>query len=154
MDNGWIPKDPRSSEGVCNAAGYVSPFDGTYQPYQTGGKGAGTIAPTFTAAYGQWPPTSLNGVDNIRYAPTYTSSGAMPTLPPPVYTAKNGTQINGGDGWYDAADTAQAVVNITGCRYPDPWAQTVIPEPTTICGGGGNDRRAPMPMRTEPPVAR
>lgn len=130
------------------------PFDGTFSAYQTGGKGAGTIAPTFVAEFGDWPPASLSGVDDVAYAPTYTATGAVPTLPPPVYTLKNGTQVNGGNGWYNAADTAGAPVNITGCKYPDPWAQSVIPEPTTICGdgGGGDRRRAPMPMRTEPPV--
>lgn len=156
LDQGWIPKDPRSSVGTCKAAGINDPFDGTYQPYQTGGKGAGTIAPSFVSAYSKWPPASLSGVDDIAYAPTYTATGPVPTLPPPVYTLRNGTRVSGGSGWYDAADTAGAPVNVTGCRYPDPWAQSSIPEPTSICGGsrGGDRRRAPMPMRTEPPIAR
>lgn len=154
LNQGWIPKDPRSSVGTCAKAGVSDPFDGTYSAYQTGGKGAGTIAPTFVSAYNEWPPASLSGVDDIAYAPTYTATGAVPTLSPPVYTLKNGTQLSGGSGWFDGADTAGAPVNITGCKYPDPWATTVIPEPTTTCGDGSDRRRAPMPMRTEPPVAR
>lgn len=150
LQQGWIPKDPRSSVGAC---GDSDPFDGTFPAYATGGKSAGTVTATFREEFSAWPPASLSGVDDIAYAPTYTATGAMPTLSAPVFTMLNGSTVSGGSGWFDSSDNSAAPVNITGCKYPDPWAQTVIPEPTTTCGGGkGARRRAPMPMRTEPPA--
>lgn len=152
LQEGWMPKDPRSSVGTCRKAGVNQPFDGTFSAYQTGGKGAGTVAATFVAEFGDWPPASISGAD-AAFVPTYTATGAVPTLSPPVYTLRNGTQVNGGSGWFNNADTGGAPVNITGCKYPDPWAQTDIPQPTATCGGDNSARRrAPLPMITAPPA--
>ena len=153
LQEGWMPKDPRSSIGYCNNAGVNSPWTPPLKSWQTGGNGAGTVDPTFVASYGAWPPASLSGVENVQYAPTYTATGAVPTLPPPVYTMRNGSTISGGSGWLNQADNAGAPVNISGCIYPDPWAQTTIPLPTTTCGGNGSRRRAPLAQRTQYPAA-
>lgn len=151
LQQGWIPLDPRSSIGTC---GDANPFEGPLAPSATGGKGAGTIAPTFVASFNAWPPASLSGVDNIAYAPTYTATGTpVPTLPPPTYTMRNGSTISGGDGWFNKNDIAGAPVNISGCTYPDAWAQTIIPQPSTSCGGNGQRRRAPVPMQTAAPLS-
>jgi hypothetical protein len=153
LQEGWIPTDPRTSEGVCNAAGINRPFEGPLRPSQTGGQGAGTIAPTFLASYGEWPPASLANINatDMFFLPTYTPTGTVPRLPPPTYTLKSGGTTVGGNGWYDSADTAGAPVNISGCTYPDAWAETTLPIPTTTCGPTAR-RRAPFPYATLPPV--
>jgi len=154
LQQGWIPKDPRSSIGYCNNVGINAPWNPPFKPWQTGGAGAGTVDPDFVSSFGAWPPQSLSGVDNVNFAPTYTATGPIPTLPPPVYTLRNGSTISGGSGWFDKADNAGAPVNISGCTYPDPYAQTPIPLPTTTCGGKAGRRGAPpLPRRTQPPAA-
>ena len=154
LQQGWIPKNPRSSIGYCNNAGINAPWNPPFKPWQTGGAGAGTVDPAFVSSFGAWPPQSLSGVDNVNFAPTYTATGPIPTLPPPVYTLRNGSTISGGSGWFDKADNAGAPVNISGCTYPDPYAQTPIPLPTTTCGGKAGRRGAPpLPRRTQPPAA-
>ncbi|KAF8322656.1 glycoside hydrolase [Clavulina sp. PMI_390] len=151
LQEGWMPADPRDSVGTC---GNSDPWDGTYPgAYVTGGKGAGTVAATFVSQYSDWPPQSLTSVDDVAYAPTYTPTGAIPTLTPPTYTMGDGSTTTGGNGWFNSADTASLMVNISGCSYPDAWAQTQIPLPSTTCGGSAN-KRAPAPMMTPPPVAR
>ncbi|KAF8322657.1 glycoside hydrolase [Clavulina sp. PMI_390] len=154
LEQGWIPQDPRVSQGACAAVGISDPWNGTYLgPYNTGGPGAGTINATFVQLYSAWPPSSLSGVSDVAYAPTYTPTGPIPTLPPPAYTLMNGSVLTGGSGWFNRADTAKAMVNVSGCTYPDPWAQTGIPLPTTTCGRGNSKRkRYPEPVMTAPPV--
>ena len=153
LQEGWMPKDPRSAMGFCRNASVYSPWTPPYKPWQTGGSGAGTVDPTFVSSFNAWPPASLSGVSDVAYAPTYTATGAVPTLPPPVYTMRNGSTISGGNGWFDKADNAGAPVNVSGCTYPDAWAQTTIPLPATTCGQTGARRRAPIPQRTQPPAA-
>ncbi|KAF7982868.1 hypothetical protein HWV62_25096 [Athelia sp. TMB] len=112
LEYGWIPKDPRQSLLQCaQLAAFDSPFDGQYQPWQTGGSGAGVIAPTFISQYGQWPPTITGGFSAAEAAsllPMYTSTGTVATLPPPTLTASASRSISVGDGW---ADPTQRLVS-------------------------------------------
>ncbi|KAK7030955.1 hypothetical protein VNI00_013902 [Paramarasmius palmivorus] len=131
-ENGWMPTDPRESNGYCAALGVNEPFDGTYQPWMTGGAGAGTIAATATAGL-EWPPTSINGIPagSMAFAPTYTPTAPIHTLPGPSVT-KGATSV---DGWFDSADTTGAPTTIAGCTYPDGWNAQDAALPATQCGG-------------------
>ena len=119
LDNGWLPKDPRDSQGKCAALGVTpaQPFSGSYLPWQTGGDGAGSIPPSVTASY-PWPPVSIVGGGAPSIMPQYTPTGSITTLPPPTFTPSNPNV----DGWYNTGDTAPAPTPIPGCAYPSAWA--------------------------------
>ncbi|KAF7981414.1 hypothetical protein HWV62_33395 [Athelia sp. TMB] len=138
LEYGWIPKDPRQSLLQCaQLAAFGSPFDGQYQPWQTGGSGAGVIAPTFISQYGQWPPTITGGFSAAEAAsllPMYTSTGTVATLPPPTLTASASRSISVGDGWADRSDTAAGVTVIAGCAYPNAWSAVSVSVPTACPG--------------------
>ncbi|KAK0212093.1 glycoside hydrolase family 5 protein [Desarmillaria ectypa] len=134
LENGWMPKDPRTAFGRCDAIGGAPnvPFDGTYQSWMTGGAGAGTISATVP-----WPPASLNGADAaVTLLPSYTSTGSVSTLSPPTLTAKATRSADVGNGWYDASDTGAAPTPIAGCTYPNAWDANNVAIPA-VCGGGG-----------------
>ncbi|KAI8984881.1 glycoside hydrolase [Trametes punicea] len=135
LENGWIPTDPREALGLCESLGYAQnvPWNGDYQPWQTGGAGAGTIAATAVASFSQYPPPEISNVsgEDPAQLPVYTPTSAVPTLPPPTYSAAT---VTGGDGWADPADTSLAAVQIAGCAYPNAWG----PQPgstAAVCGG-------------------
>ena len=130
-----MPLDPRTAVGTCAALGVSGPiFDGTFQPWQTGGVGAGTIAATATAA-DPWPPTSISNVDApCSLLPSYTPTGTIVSLPPPTLTASMTASVNVGSGWFDAQDTASAPTPIAGCSYPNAWDAVGAAVPTG-CGG-------------------
>jgi glucan 1,3-beta-glucosidase len=135
LEQGYIPTDPRQAAGVCSALGVpFGTFDGPYQPWQTGGPGAGTIAPSATRLYGDWPPTSISGFldDEVRFLPTYTPTGVVVTLPTATFTA-TASDVHQGNGWFDPDDTALAPTPIAGCSYPDPWEAEFAPLPLTVC---------------------
>ncbi|KAL6304109.1 glycoside hydrolase [Sparassis latifolia] len=124
LENGWIPADPRDAIGMCESLNIAQnqPFTG-YQSWQTGGAGAGTIAPTAVASLSQYPPpaiSNVNGADPLLL-PFYTATSAVPTLPVPTYS---GATASASDGWADPADTSLAMVQISGCSYPDAWSVT------------------------------
>ncbi|KAF9030010.1 glycoside hydrolase [Hymenopellis radicata] len=102
----------RQGEGQCG--GGLLEFDGRYEPYMTGGAGAGTI--TAAAAGTPFPPAQINGVD-VPVTGFLTSTGSVHTLPGPLAT---GTKL--------------APTPIPGCAYPDPW-NAVDAEIPTECGG-------------------
>ncbi|KAF7307895.1 Glycoside hydrolase family 5 protein [Mycena kentingensis (nom. inval.)] len=147
LDNDWMPKDPRDSKGACAARGAAEPsFSGTYSSWQTGGAGAGTLAATDLAQFGVWPPTTVSHVEQSvmtalrTYTPTAkvtTLSYATPTLGTGVTAAEvTATPTVGlGDGWKDAADTAQAMTAVAGCVYPDAWGALTLVAPETACTG-------------------
>ena len=149
LDNGWMPKDPRTAQGTCAKLGAgVATFDGTYSAWQTGGAGAGTFSAGATAQF-VWPPTSIAGhVGNAALLPTYTSTGTVHTLPPLTLTAAGAT-VTGGNGWADAQDTASAVVTVAGCTYPDPWNAVDAAVPAA-CKGAAKRTAAPEPLITPP----
>lgn len=118
---------------MCAKLGVTGPqFDGNFLPWQTGGAGAGTIAPTSVAQFSQWPPTSIAGVPTgqVPLIPSYTASRAPVTLPPPSQTAS----VSQGNGWFDAQDTQQFVTAVSGCTYPDAWNAQDSPVPAVACG--------------------
>ncbi|EJF57265.1 glycoside hydrolase [Dichomitus squalens LYAD-421 SS1] len=121
LENGWMPTDPRQALGKCASLGVApAPFDGTFQSWQTGGAGAGTIAPSATADL-VWPPASITSVPagSVTALPQYTATGTLSTLPPPTFSASVTASV--GNGWFDGADNAPAVTAISGCTYPDAW---------------------------------
>ena len=123
LENGWIPTDPRKSQGKCAALGVsAGNFSGTYLPWQTGGDGAGNLPATATASY-PWPPVTISTGGPPSVLPQYTPAGSISTLPPPTFTA---TKVNI-NGWYDSGDTMPAPTPVSGCSYPNAWAS-----PTTI----------------------
>lgn len=136
LEGGWIPTDPRTAEGKCAAIGVDGfKFNGTYQPWQTGGVGAGTIAATSTQQF-PWPPLSINNVDSATATPasllpTYTQTGPVPTLPPPTLTPSPTPSVDVGNGWFDAQDTSSDYTTKAGCTYPDAWdaVTATIPPP-------------------------
>ncbi len=136
LDNGFIPNDPRLSHGMCGKLGALgAQFSGNYPATATGGAGAGTLAPSVTAQYGQFPPTSINGVPSgqVSAIPTYTSTRTPVTLPPPSFTnVDKGVALP--NGWADSQDTAQAVFPVSGCVYPDAWLAMSSPVPASACG--------------------
>jgi len=130
LQQGWLPTDPRDSEGACASLGEppTNLFDGTFQPWQTGGTGAGEFEPNATATF-VWPPNSLNPSYPVAaYLPTYTPTGTHTTLPVPLITAHG---VNGGNGWYDSQDEAALMVPIASCSYPDAYGGALMPQPTT-----------------------
>lgn len=154
LENGWIPTDPRQAVGMCAKLGVAgTPFDGAFQPWQTGGAGAGTIAATASASFGTFPPTSLAGVPagSVSLLPTYTATRAPVTLPPPTFTASVTASM--GDGWADSADTAQMVTAVSGCAYPDAWSAADSAVPTAACPATGVAAAAPTSAATDPAVS-
>ncbi|RPD58867.1 glycoside hydrolase [Lentinus tigrinus ALCF2SS1-7] len=135
LDNGWIPSDPREALGTCSSLEFPQdlPWNGTYQVWQTGGAGAGTIAATAVAAFSQYPPPSLSNVNGVNptQLPVYTATGVVPTLSTPTFASAT---VTGGDGWADAADTSRAAVQIAGCVYPNAWGPAVG-STAVVCGG-------------------
>jgi aryl-phospho-beta-D-glucosidase BglC (GH1 family) len=131
LQNGWLPTDPRVATGKCRALGGTQePFAGTYSAWQTGGPGAGTIAPIETVSF-PWPPTTISDIQGAIYAalPTYTPTGTIPTLPPPQLTPS----VSQENGWFDAQDTAGAMTAISGCTYPNAWDSSGVVAPTVPC---------------------
>ena len=121
LENGWMPKDPREAVGKCASLGVDGePFNGQYQPWQTGGAGAGNIEPAATQDL-VWPPASFTDVPagEMALLPQYTPTGTVVTLPPPTFTASGTASV--GNGWFNTQDNAPAVTAIAGCAYPDAW---------------------------------
>lgn len=157
FERGWIPQDPRTAVGTCAALGVSGPiFDGTFQSWQTGGAGAGTIAPSSVSSYSQYPPTSINGLTAgaiQAYLPTYTPTGSpIPTLPPPTFSPKPPSSASIGNGWYDESDQALSPTEVAGCSYPSAWDAVSSPMPTAVCpstatltGGGAGIVVTPAP---------
>ncbi|KAI0764318.1 glycoside hydrolase [Trametes elegans] len=131
LQNGWMPADPRAASGTCqHLGGNMAPFDGNFQPWQTGA-GAGDIAPAATADLA-WPPQISNA--DVAQAPQYTPTGTVATLPPPTFTSP-GVSVTAavGNGWAFQKDTAPASVPIQGCAYPDAWDALGAAIPATGC---------------------
>ncbi|KAG6849606.1 hypothetical protein H0H93_006963 [Arthromyces matolae] len=132
LENGWVPPDPRTALGTCASLGVSGPiFDGQFQSWQTGGVGAGTIAPSSTSNY-PWPPATIsNAGAAANLLPTYTPTGTIVSLPPPTLTASATVSVDPGNGWYNAQDTLGAPTPIAGCTYPDPWDAIDVAVPPT-----------------------
>jgi len=151
MQNGWVPTDPRTSLGKCKALGAnQAPFAGTYAAWQTGGVGAGQIAPNIAANF-PWPPATLAGIAGDVYAalPTYTPTGVIHTLPPPQLTPS----ASEGDGWFNTQDKAGAMVTVAGCNYPNAWHLTGAVAPAAPCPAGAPPLVTAAPAAPAAPAA-
>ena len=85
-----------------------------------------------------FPPITLEAPSvAASLLPSYTSTGAISTLPAPTYTNSKGSTISAGDGWFNTQDTLHAPTPIAGCAYPNAWdAISVITLPSAVvCGG-------------------
>ncbi|KAF7378328.1 Glycoside hydrolase family 5 protein [Mycena sanguinolenta] len=139
LQNGWVPTDPRTALGTCAELGVSGPqFVGTFSAWQTGGAGAGTIAPSAIAEFGVWPPATISNVAAAASVlPTYTPTGSVTTLvytTPAPSTVTATASVSAGDGWFDAGDTALAMTAVAGCTYPNAWdaVSTAVP---AVCTG-------------------
>jgi glucan 1,3-beta-glucosidase len=128
LENGWIPTDPREAIGKCASIGQAmnQPFDGVYQPWQTGGDPAAKPTATY-----DWPPTTLGNINPASWLPTYTPTAPIITLAGPVVTSG----VDGGSGWYNSQDTAGMMTAIAGCAYPNAYSAATLAAPTgPVCG--------------------
>lgn len=143
-----MPTDPREAVGAC---GNTAPWTGSLSAAQTGGAGAGDIAASVTSSL-TWPPAAIsNAAGAATDLPTYTPTGTIVTLPPPTYTASNGSTIDAGNGWFNTADQTSMMVPIATCSYLSPWVETAEAAPPA-CGAAAAKRAVvPPPMITTPP---
>ncbi|EIW85436.1 glycoside hydrolase family 5 protein [Coniophora puteana RWD-64-598 SS2] len=152
LQNGWLPTDIRQSSGICPNQNIWSP---PFQPWQTGGSGAGQIPASATQDL-TWPPPTLSNsgfATNAASFPTYTPTGTLTTLPGPTFTTSSGKSqgtASAGDGWANPSDTQKAMTPVSGCSYLDPWVGPTSPPAKCKAGGGGDRRRAypPTPSPT------
>ncbi len=132
LAGGWIAEDPRTAAGKCGAD--LPQFDGNYEPWMTGGVGAGTIVAA--AAGTPFPPAQLNGADDpAADLPQYTSTGTVHTLPGPSATS-GGTPVS---GWFYAQDTGLAPTTVPGCDYPDAWDANDVAVPAGCAANAAAD---------------
>ncbi|KZV83236.1 glycoside hydrolase [Exidia glandulosa HHB12029] len=123
LEQGWIPDDPRTATGTCEAAG-AGPkedqfFNGPLKPWQTGGAGANTFAPEATAGL-DWPPPALLSLGSPL--PTLTATGPVPMLPTATFPPS--ATVTEAKGWADPQDKTGAYVPVANCKYPDSWNPT------------------------------
>lgn len=136
-------KNPRAAVGTGCAAVFAARGDSPevllptrpLRPAQTGGAGAGTIAPAQLALYSTWPPVSI-GLPQTpysilpRYAPTGMIITAPPAPTPTIFPIGYGSmKVNVGNGWKDPADTKLMYTPILGCSYLPAWAGAGAPLP-------------------------
>lgn len=137
LEGGWMPKDPREALGTCAKLGTTGEvFDGIFQPWMTGGSGAGTIAPSATQSIPTWPPSLSNvPTQSASLLPQYTSTGTIVTLPAPTFSATSGVTPTAsvGNGWANPSDTSPAVTPIVGCQYPLAWNAIDAQIPASGC---------------------
>ncbi|TCD64393.1 hypothetical protein EIP91_004141 [Steccherinum ochraceum] len=151
LQEGWMPKDPRTALGKCASLGAPSdPFDGNFQPWQTGGAGAGSIAASASAQL-PWPPASITKANAAgSLLPTYTATASIITLSPSAVATNAATK--NGDGWFNAQDNSPMVTTVAGCTYPDAWSAADLPVPTQCTGAAA--KRADEPRITGTPFRR
>ncbi|KAJ7930024.1 glycoside hydrolase family 5 protein [Mycena leptocephala] len=135
LREGWIPRDPRTAAGKCEALGLTpNPFNGVYAPWATGG--VTSSIPASSSASFPWPPTTISGaVVPVTLMPTYTSTGSIITLPAATFTAAPSSVTASVDGWFDAQDNTGGVVTVAGCTYPDEYNGIFSVTPTAPCTG-------------------
>ncbi|KAL0571233.1 hypothetical protein V5O48_010721 [Marasmius crinis-equi] len=146
LQQGWMPKDSREADGFCNNA---SPFTGTIS------NGNGQV----NLGQYAWPPASVMEAPPISNLPTYTATGAVPTLSGTTLSVsgqKATKTVDGGNGWNNPSDTAKAITKISGCSYLDPWVGTAGVVPTPWCASAKREEpalelREPAPTPTPAP---
>ncbi|KAJ6539597.1 glycoside hydrolase family 5 protein [Mycena capillaripes] len=136
LRGGWIPRDPRTASGKCQALGLtLNPFNGSYASWATGG--ATSTIPASSSASFPWPPTTIsNAVVPVTLMPTYTPTGTITTMPVATFTAAASSITASANGWFDAQDTVTGgVVTVAGCTYPDEYNGIFAVTPTAPCTG-------------------
>jgi glucan 1,3-beta-glucosidase len=148
LDNGWMPADPRSALGACNN---MSPFTGALPATNTG-TGGTTLGSDFTATIA-WPPTTITNAGPVTELPSYTPTGAVPTLTAASFTSA--PSASAGSGWANAADNAGLMVPINGCQYNDAWMESAQPTPP-VCVPARKRDELPVqaPLVTPRPTVR
>jgi hypothetical protein len=149
LELGIIPDDPRSAQGECVRLGAVPQPDQLFtgfEPWQTGGVGAGQIAPTATAGIDVWPPAALATIEALP-VPQYTPTGPVPTLPLPTFAA---AAVPTADGWFNEHDQAGGMVPIADCTYPDPWNPGNVPPALCTGAPGAGAGASASPSATAP----
>ncbi|KIK63584.1 glycoside hydrolase family 5 protein [Collybiopsis luxurians FD-317 M1] len=150
LQQGWMPIDPREAVGVC---GNTSPWSPPLAANQLGTEKNAAIAASVSAQY-PWPPSTIVFGGAPSELPTYTPTGAVPTLPAPTFTqsgVKATATPNLGDGWNNAQDSAGLMVNIQTCSYLDPWIGTTVNPPSPLCTPS-KSRREPVLQYREPMI--
>ncbi|KAI0639516.1 glycoside hydrolase [Trametes polyzona] len=140
LQEGWMPTDPRESEGACDNS---EPFSGSLKAWMTGGAGAGQIAATVQAALA-WPPPSLTNVADTAAIPQYTQTGSLIKLPTPTITAVSGSSTStvSVGNWNNPSDTASMWVPIATCGYLDPWmGPDASPDPCPAASAASTNAR-------------
>jgi len=155
LEQGWMPTDPRTAYGTC---GNTSPWTPPLAPNQLGQDSSAALAATVSALY-PWPPSTISFGGKPSQLPTYTPTGAIPTLAAPTFTqsgVKPTTTVNPGNGWENAQDTAGLMVNVATCNYLDPWVGTTVAPPSPLCTSASRRREPALeyrePMITAMPV--
>ncbi|EAU80677.2 exo-beta-1,3-glucanase [Coprinopsis cinerea okayama7 len=136
LENGWIPRDPRTSIGKCLAlGGNQEPFDGAYPPYRTGADPSPTIPASYSSQY-PWPPAAITGAAvPVELLPTYTNTASIVTLPVELPTGTPTPLPSGLDGWFNDDDVEGGPAEISGCQYPDRYTAEFSTIPTAPCTG-------------------
>jgi glucan 1,3-beta-glucosidase len=132
LQGGWIPLDPRTAVGKCASVGETGmKFDGTFESWQTGGAGAGTIS---GSSSWPWPPATISNANvPATDLPVYTLTGSIVSLPAPTKTGSTPTTISLGNGWFNPRDTASAPAEVSGCTYPNAWDAEDVDVPSPNC---------------------
>ncbi|KAI0647238.1 glycoside hydrolase [Trametes meyenii] len=151
LQEGWMPTDPRDSQGACDSS---DPFTPPLKAWQTGGAGAGQIPATAQAALA-WPPQSLTDVADVATLPQYTQTGALLSLPAPTLTAVSGkaTSTLSEGSWNNPSDTASMFVPVATCGYLDPWmGPNASPDPCPAVSATARRDYVPRAYITPRPV--
>lgn len=125
LRDGWIPKDPRDSVGVCRSVGGLGDeefevFDGQFPPSATATASQATSTISLDGL--DWPPVigpfALPPSATQRHLATYTQTGVPVTLDR-VAQPTSVEVRRGNDGWSNANDTIGAWARVRGCVYPE-----------------------------------
>lgn len=145
LAQGYMPADPRVATGACislvatQGSAYPLKPTPTLSSWQTGGAGAGTIAPTQLSAFA-WPPASIGSANYLAanlptYTPTATFLAAGPPPTPTKFPIGYGNmQITIGNGVVNGAAATPAFTPIAACKnYVNPWSGAVAGATPTPC---------------------
>lgn len=152
LKNGWIPSDPHEAMGNCANLGGVDYSTSTtgFQPWMTGGAGAGEIANQVA-----FPPAKLSNVPENKMSDLaqYTQTADPVTLAGISVTKPSSTEtFAAGDGWFNKQQNRKAYTKVANCVYPGPYESDKQEPGNNMCGAGAVSaparRNAPAPGPT------